>query len=357
MSPGRATRPSVAVVVNNHNYGRFLRAAIESALGQSYDRVEVVVVDDGSTDDSRSVIATFEGVVTAVLKPNGGQGSAFNAGLEHSSGDVVLFLDADDVLLPDTCARVAETFASNRLAARVQYRMEVIDEAGRRAGMLLPPEHVRLPSGDLRREMLAFPFDVPWMATSGNAFARTALERVSPVPEAEFRILADWYVVHLTSLLGPVVSLDEVGALRRVHSGNAHEAGGSALDLAQLRRSIVAAAGARRHLLRLARELGLADDTTSIEAVCDVSARLVSLRLAPDSHPLPGDRLPNLLATGIRTSLGRFDVSPPLRLLFVAWLVAEAFSPRPLARPLAELFLFPERRAWLNPALAALKRS
>jgi glycosyltransferase involved in cell wall biosynthesis len=346
----------VAVVVNNHNYGRFLREAVESALAQSYERVEVVVVDDGSTDDSRSVIATFESDVTAVLKPNGGQGSAFNAGLEHSSGDVVLFLDADDVLLPETCARVAEAFASNRLA-RVQYRMEVIDEASRRTGMLLPSERVRMPSGDLRREMLAFPFDLPWMATSGNAFSRTALERISPVPEAEFRILADWYVVHLTSLLGPVVSLDEVGALRRVHSGNAHELGGSALDLAQLRRSIVAAANARRHLLRLARELGLADDTTSIEAVCDLGARLVSLRLAPESHPLPDDRLPSLLATGIRTSLGRFDVSPPLRLLFVAWLVAEAFSPRVLARPLAELFLFPERRAWLNPALAVLKRS
>jgi len=356
VSTGRATGPRVAVVVNNHNYGRFLREAVESALAQSYERVEVVVVDDGSTDDSRSVIATFESDVTAVLKPNGGQGSAFNAGLEHSSGDVVLFLDADDVLLPETCARVAETFASNRLA-RVQYRMEVIDEASRRTGMLLPSEHVRMPSGDLRREMLAFPFDLPWMATSGNAFSRTALERISPVPEAEFRILADWYVVHLTSLLGPVVSLDEVGALRRVHSGNAHEPGGSALDLAQLRRSIVAAANARRHLLRLARELGLADDTTSIEAVCDLGARLVSLRLAPESHPLPDDRLPSLLATGIRTSLGRFDVSPPLRLLFVAWLVAEAFSPRVLARPLAELFLFPERRAWLNPALAVLKRS
>ncbi|HSK16929.1 MAG TPA: glycosyltransferase family 2 protein [Gaiellaceae bacterium] len=357
MSTGRATRPSVAVVVNNYNYGRFLREAVESALGQSYERVEVVIVDDGSTDDSRSVIAAFESDVTAVLKPNGGQGSAFNAGLEHSSGDVVLFLDADDVLMPDTCARVAETFASNRFAARVQYRMEVIDETSRRTGTLLPPEHVHMPSGDLRREMLAFPFDVPWMATSGNAFARTALERICPVPEAEFRILADWYIVHLATLLGPIVSLEEVGALRRVHSGNAHELGRATLDLEQLRRSIVAAASARRHLLRLARELGFADETASIEAVCDVAGRLVSLRLAPESHPLPDDRLRSLLVTGIRTSLGRFDVSPPLRLLFVAWLVAEAISPRLLARPLAELFLFPERRTWLNPALAALKRS
>ena len=65
--------PVVDVIVNNHNYGRFLRAAIESALAQTHERVNVIVVDDGSTDDSRAIIESFGERIVAVLKPNGGQ--------------------------------------------------------------------------------------------------------------------------------------------------------------------------------------------------------------------------------------------------------------------------------------------
>src|SRR5207302_4981495 len=87
-----------SVVVNNHNYERFVGEAVESALAQTYPHTEVVVVDDGSTDGSRDVLERFRGDIQLVLKPNGGQRSAFNAGLERSSGDLVCFLDADDTL-------------------------------------------------------------------------------------------------------------------------------------------------------------------------------------------------------------------------------------------------------------------
>src|SRR5215207_5228480 len=97
---------SVSVVVNNYNYERFLREAIDSALEQTYPHTEVVVVDDGSTDGSREVIAGYGEQVIPVLKENGGQASAFNAGFEASGGEVVIFLDADDYLFPHTVERV-----------------------------------------------------------------------------------------------------------------------------------------------------------------------------------------------------------------------------------------------------------
>src|SRR5438128_12254393 len=98
-APGvRSAPPAVDIVVNNYNYGRFLREAIESALAQAYEHVSVIVVDDGSTDDSREVIATFGDRIVPVLKENGGQASACNAGFAHSKGDIVVFRDADDVL-------------------------------------------------------------------------------------------------------------------------------------------------------------------------------------------------------------------------------------------------------------------
>ena len=79
----------VSIIVNNYNYGRFLGEAIDSALGQTYPRLEVIVVDDGSTDNSRDVISSYAGQLTALLKCNGGQASAFNAGFAASRGEVV----------------------------------------------------------------------------------------------------------------------------------------------------------------------------------------------------------------------------------------------------------------------------
>jgi glycosyltransferase involved in cell wall biosynthesis len=348
--------PSIDVIVNNYDYGPFLRAAIDSALAQTHERVRVVVVDDGSTDDSRTIIESYGSRIVPVLKENAGQASAFNAGLSESTSELVLFLDADDILQPDICSKVAGAFRSDPAAARVQYRMEVIDQRGAPTGIVKPPNYVRLPSGDLRRHAVQFPFDVPWMATSGNAFSSKAIRRIAPVPEEDFRILADWYLVHLTTLLGTVVSLDDVGAYRRLHDRNLHELSQPVLDLSQLRQSIEAAAGVTPYLLELAADLGLADDRKRMRAVSDVGNRLIYLRLGPKDDRLPGDTRLKLLRAGIRASLGRFDVAPVMRLVFIGWLLAEAFAPRRSARHLAELFAFPERRGRLSPLLAGLRR-
>src|SRR5215207_9122886 len=101
---------SVSIVVNNYNYARFLGEAIDSALAQTHPDTEVVVVDDGSTDHSREVIAGYGDRVVPVSKENGGQASAFNAALPVTRGEVVLFLDADDQLLPTAVAAAVPPF-------------------------------------------------------------------------------------------------------------------------------------------------------------------------------------------------------------------------------------------------------
>jgi glycosyltransferase involved in cell wall biosynthesis len=115
--------PKVSIIINNYNYGRFLAAAIDSALAQSYPSVEVVVVDDGSADDSRATILSYGQRIVPVLKPNGGQASALNAGLERSSGDIIIFLDADDTLHPTIAERVVALFQAAPDVVRVQYRL------------------------------------------------------------------------------------------------------------------------------------------------------------------------------------------------------------------------------------------
>jgi len=79
-------QPLVSIIINNYNYARFLRDAIDSALNQTYDRTETIVVDDGSTDNSREIIAGYGDRIIPVLKENGGQNSAFDAGFAASAG-------------------------------------------------------------------------------------------------------------------------------------------------------------------------------------------------------------------------------------------------------------------------------
>jgi glycosyltransferase involved in cell wall biosynthesis len=89
----------VSIIINNYNYGHFVSEAIDSALNQTYSQIEVIVVDDGSTDNSRKIIASYEHRITSILKENGGQASALNAGFAATQGDIICFLDADDIFL------------------------------------------------------------------------------------------------------------------------------------------------------------------------------------------------------------------------------------------------------------------
>src|SRR3981189_1813478 len=138
--------PLVSVIVNNYNYDRYLARCIESALAQTYQRTEVIVVDDCSTDGSREVIRRYPGGVAGLKAANAGQGSALNAGFVASHGDIVIFLDADDYLTPQAVARVVSAWKPG--TAKIQYRLAMVDAAGRMID-LFPPRDIRFDSGDV----------------------------------------------------------------------------------------------------------------------------------------------------------------------------------------------------------------
>src|SRR5260370_14204365 len=102
--------PLVTIVINNYNYQQFIGQAIESALAQTYRNIEVIVVDDGSTDNSRDIIRTFGQDIIAEFKPNGGQSSTFNAGFARSRGELICFLDADDLFEPTKLEKIVEMY-------------------------------------------------------------------------------------------------------------------------------------------------------------------------------------------------------------------------------------------------------
>lgn len=351
-----ASDPLVSIVINNHNYGAYVRAAIESALAQTYEHVEVIVVDAGSTDSSREIIGEYGDRVITVFKEAEGQASTCNAGIARSSGQVIFVLDSDDVLYPDIAGRAARIFANDPDVAWVQFRLEVIDQRGMAAGVLKPAAHLPRRSGDLRSHIVAFPWDVTRMATSGNAFSMTALKQVLPIPEDVYRPSGvDWYLCPLMGLFGKTIFLDDIGGGYRLHDSNSnwYERPGEKVDLRGIRRDLELMCATSPYILNYARQLGLRTPP-EITSVSMAAERMLSLKLDPATHPIAGDTVWRALGTAMRATRRRTDVRGFMKLMFYAWFGAMAVAPRPAVEVLAEPFLFPNKRGPLNPLLAKL---
>jgi len=336
-SSGRE-RARVSIVVTNHNYGEFVLDAVDSALAQTA-AVEVIVVDDGSTDDSLDVLARRASRVRLVSQPNGGQAAAFNSGWSEASGDVVIFLDADDVLEPDLAERVLRTIDDDPDVVKVQYPLFLIDADGRRREGGVPAAGVRLAAGDVRTELIRHPDDLVWMPTTGNAFRAAVLDRVMPMPTAEYRICADYYLSNLTAAHGRVAVLDRPGGSYRVHGDNRHYTEQWSMDA--VRANVARTSVTHRHLIDECQRLGLSGLPNDPDAVASVTAtafRMVSLRIDADRHPLPCDSRRSLTRLGLAAALGRHDVSTFRRAQMALWFVAAALAPRSavprLARPI-----------------------
>ncbi|MBW3623994.1 MAG: glycosyltransferase family 2 protein [Armatimonadetes bacterium] len=212
--------PKVSIIINNYNYGRFLRETIESALNQTYPETEVIVVDDGSTDDSREVIRNYGEQVRPVFKENGGQGSTFNAGYEISRGKVVIYLDSDDVLEPTALEKIVPCFEDPQVV-KVQWLLTVIDGSGEPMGEVIPPRTP--PEGDIKDEVLEFGPLYDWNdfpPCSGNAWRNTFLKEVFPMPEPPYRNGADVYLIVLAPLYGRLRTLPLPLGRYRAHGGN-----------------------------------------------------------------------------------------------------------------------------------------
>lgn len=123
-----ASDPLVSVIVTSYNYGRFLSGAIQSALAQTYPNLEIVLVDDGSTDDTPAVAANYADSVRYVRQANQGAARARNAGIAATRGPLVAFLDADDQWFPDKIARQVEHLRNHPEVGLVSCHAYACDE-------------------------------------------------------------------------------------------------------------------------------------------------------------------------------------------------------------------------------------
>lgn len=348
------TRPQTAsVVIPSYNYARYLANAVDSALGQSPPPLEVIVVDDGSSDESPEVLARYGDRVSTVLKQNGGHASAINAGCRIARGDVVFLLDSDDEMQPGAIADVLDAWRPETVM--IHWRPSQMDAAGRDIVGTVPAPWVRLEEGDLRQRLLSSGgFDTT--VTSGLALRREVLLKVLPIPEEQFRQGADGYLVRAIAFLGPVQAIDRALTRYRRHGDNDSDLGATPVSVASgLRRRIefkvnelaVVAELARAHGLRVEPSYGERDQEY-------LFVRLASVKLDPERHPIPGDSAPALLPKLLRAQWRSYR-SRKARLAAAAFATALALTPRALGWKLLAWRHTPAARpSWLA-RLASLR--
>jgi len=345
--PTGGLRPrSASIIINNYNYGQFVGQAIESALDQTHP-AQVIAVDDGSTDDSREIIARFESRVLPIFKPNGGQGSAMNEGFAMATGDIVLFLDSDDLLNTNAVSTLLSQWQPDTVLA--QYPLKIVDRDGTTVLGIHPDPPSSLSQGDVRVELLktgSFGVNV----TSGLAFSRLAMASVMPMPADEFWDAADGYLVRAAGFIGHVQRLDEPLGSYRKHGQNDSAVFATAGGLAEgLRKKIrwtqrelnVTRQLAVKHRLEVESDLGEHNPDY-------IGDRLFLLLIDPASHPLPGDRRFDLLR---RYVIARWRSPWPRRRrgIAIGIAVGAALGPAPMAVRLLRWFNDPKSRPrWLR---------
>lgn len=122
--------PKISIITPSYNQGHFIKETIDSVLKQNYPDLEYIVMDGGSTDTTVSVLKSYGNKVSWVSKKDKGQTDAINQGIKKSSGEIVAYLNSDDVMLPNTLHTVAEYFIHNKSAMWLTGDYFIIDANG-----------------------------------------------------------------------------------------------------------------------------------------------------------------------------------------------------------------------------------
>lgn len=214
------TTPLVSILINNFNYEAYLKEAILSALSQTYKNIEIIVVDDGSTDDSKKIIAEFE-EITSVFKKNEGQASAFNEGFNRSKGDIICFLDSDDTFLPTKVETIVTIFMNNEDVCSVFNAVEKYCQVTKQSIGRTPIQKEGRRSNQLRMRLTGST-GVFLPATSGFSFRRSLLSEVLPMPTQQGITISDKYLGNAAISLEPYYYTNEKLSTLRIHSENRH---------------------------------------------------------------------------------------------------------------------------------------
>jgi len=333
-----------SIIVNNYNYAAYVGQAIESALNQTYAPIEVIVVDDGSTDHSREVIASFGDRITALFKENGGQNSACNVGWLEAKGDMVLFLDSDDVLLPQAVEKCVAALRGTD-AAKAQFLLKRVDANLELIDGVMPFYGLK---GNKPREDIARWGHYKTSPTSANAYSREFLELVMPIPEFRksepYYMWQDTYLAQISGLMDKVTSLHEPLGLYRVHERNNSDAS-KVPSVQKLRRLFMNDYLREKYQIPWGEKFGLhckSDRTRFCPHVC--KQRFLAYRLQPVGHPIMEDNYWYLLKAGLTGAICFPYMDFHKRVFVFLGFLALALMPRFMLQNMLGMITRPEER-------------
>lgn len=215
----------VTVVMSAYDYESFVGEAIASVLSDPDPMLDLLVVDDGSTDATASVAADAladDPRGRLVRQANAGQSAAFNRAVEESSGDIICFLDADDLMHVGKAAALAAAFRADHRAGFLVHLVDLIDGDGRAAGVFPPISP--LPCGWYGDAVLGAGGFVPGLPpTAGIALRRELVPFLFPL-DTTHKIAADYLIQYLAPLVTEISRIERSHATVRRHGSNATHA-------------------------------------------------------------------------------------------------------------------------------------
>jgi glycosyltransferase involved in cell wall biosynthesis len=293
-------KPLVSIIINNFNYARYLNDAIQSALNQTYSPIEVIVVDDGSTDHSKEIIRIYEDQIIPIFKQNGGQASACNAGFNASNGEIIFFLDADDYYYPEAVEKVILAWNPEN-TAKAHFRLQKINQEGKHIGMV-PSKKRRLSDGEAWKEIFKCGNAIsPPM--SGNVYSRNVLLQVMPAPDDD-SIGIESYLLKRVPFFGNYVNVDEPLGVYRIHNQNAYARVNIYERYDIISRQIDRAEEVFPFYQHEANKRNIKIDKNLLyRNVNLLRLRILSYRIAPDKHQIKGDSLNKLFTLSLQNCI------------------------------------------------------
>lgn len=341
-------QPKISIVIACYNYARYVGLAIESALKQSYANKEVIVVNDGSKDNSLDIICRYTDRIHVIDQPNQGHIAACNNGFKATSGDIIIFLDADDLLDSETLSKVALAWRPG--CAKLQYDVRIIDadgvDLGRRFCHFVADYNATRVRTDFLRTGT-----YRWPVTVGNAYCRPFLTEVMPLTVSE---APDGWLNTVAPAFGDVITIPEVLGSYRVHGSNLWSNTGN--DNAKLPKRI------SHRLLEIAamkdwakrKGVPLANGNPLDHELPFINYRLMAIRLGLDYPGRNQDRRLKLVLAGCIEGMKQ-SVPWSQKLGHLGWFPLIALLPRALLQPLirfrynrSEFFLGLRRKLHIN---------
>lgn len=323
--------PLVSIVINNYNYEAYLQQAIESALHQTYKNIEVIVVDDGSTDNSKNIILNYNTRIAAFFQSNQGQNSACNLGFLKSKGDLIHFLDSDDFLDYSCIENIVKCFTDPQVI-KAQFYLKRVNSSGESIAGFSPT--LRMPENqEISRHMESYGF-YPAPPMSGNVYKRSFINDFFPMPvfndqKGDFYCPIDGLLSGVAGLFPHRIKVfNKVYGYYRVHGKNKSDAS-SVNNIIKLRRMFMRDWIREDYQNTFSRSIGksLKPDLSRFSPmIC--KQRLLSLRLDKKNHPIPQDDKIGLLVSGITGSFKNPYMKLPKRFFSFFGFIFLALAPR-----------------------------